>query len=137
MIRMAKDTVVLDICGMRPRTFGDENYEGPWRNHIADHVRRERAKGRMPGSHIRATKSDRFEVWMVFRLIRDSRPQDLDNLSKPVLDTLFCDSYSRKHVKGSLYTVDDSQIWKLHLEKKVVSNEKEEGVSIVIEFYTP
>ena len=48
MIRMAKDTIVFDVRGMRPRTFGDENYEGPWRNHIAEYVRRERVEGRIP-----------------------------------------------------------------------------------------
>ena len=130
---MIPERVSLNIKGMRPRTFGDENYEGPWRNHIAEHVRQEREEGKIPESHSRATKRDRFEVWMVFRLVRDSRPQDLDNLSKPVLDTLFCDSYSRKHVKGALYKVDDSQIWKLHLEKQLIGAESESGVSIAID----
>ena len=132
MIRMGQETVNLDIRGKRPRTFGDENYEGPWRRYIANYLEQQKANGRIPESHVRATDNDRFEVWMSFYLVEESRPQDLDNLSKPVLDTLFCDRYSRKHVKGALYQVDDYHVWKLHLEKRLVESEREAGVSITI-----
>ena len=132
MIMVGQEQVRLNIRGMQPRTYSNE--EGFWRKYIANYLMQERAGGRIPESHIRVTESDRFEVWMVFHLVKDSRPKDLDNLSKPVLDTLFCDRYSRKHAKGALYQVDDYHVWKLHLEKRLVESEKDAGVSITIAF---
>ena len=136
MISMNQDRVKLDIRGKRPRPYSTKG-EGPWRNFVASHVRDARIKGGIPELFTLATEGDRFEIWLVFHLVEVRQPPDLDNLSKSVLDTLFCDRSSNKYVKGALFQIDDCHVWKLHLEKKVVSNEKEEGVSIVIDFYTP
>jgi hypothetical protein len=122
---------------MSPVTFGGDKREGPWRKHIADHVSGRLKEDSVPESHLSAGQSDFFEVSMVFHLQRSGRPKDLDNLAKPILDTLFRYKYKGKINEGVLYKVEDHQVWKLHLEKRLVDNEDETGVSLRIEIFTP
>lgn len=58
---------------------------------------------------------------------------DLDNLAKPVLDTLF--NVRRPQVKdisltGAMFPVDDDRVFKLTLEKRQVSDDRGEGVQV-------
>ena len=132
---MPQGCIEFDIRGMTPRPFST-NGEGPWRKYIADYIAQEIEMGIIPDSHILADDSDYFEVSIVFHisrsLLQGSTPPNLDNLSKPVLDTLFRDKYSRKHIKGALYRIDDHHVWKLSLEKRMVDSPQEEGVSLRI-----
>ena len=135
---MSGDCIEFDIRGMTPRPSSTD--EGPWRKYIADSVAQEVAIGAIPDSHLFAGDSDYFEVSMVFHILRSElyggNSPDLDNLSKPVLDTLFCDKRNSKHCKGALYQIDDHLVWKLSLEKRPVDSPQEAGVSLRISILT-
>ena len=132
---MSGDCITLDIRGMTPRPFST-NGEGQWRKYIADYIAQKIENEAIPHSHLFVRDTDHFEVSMVFHIPRNvlqgSNPPDLDNLSKPVLDTLFCDRYSRRHIKGTLYKIDDHLVWKLSLEKRAVDSQQEAGMSLRI-----
>lgn len=60
---------------------------------------------------------------------------DLDNLAKPVLDTFFRSHYPQvkdPNLTGALFDVDDSRVFKLTLEKRLVSAVANEGVDVVV-----
>ena len=132
---MPQDCIELDIRGVRPRTYST-NEEGSWRKYIADYIAKEIEMGVIPDSRLLAGDFDYFEVSIVFHIPRSvlqgSNPPDLDNLVKPILDTLFCDKGSNKFSKGALYKIDDHHVWKLYAEKRMVDSPEEEGVSLRI-----
>ena len=72
-----------------------------------------------------------FEVELEFCVHPDRllRGNDLDNLAKPVLDTLFTQSRPSKHPTGALFGVDDGQVVDLKLRKTAA---QEEGVRVAI-----
>jgi len=60
---------------------------------------------------------------------------DLDNLAKPMLDTLFQTRNAQVKdlsLTGALFNVDDDRVFKLILEKRLVSTGAEEGVDIKV-----
>lgn len=77
----------------------------------------------------------RFSVRVRFFLGRNLSRADLDNLAKPVLDTLF-QPYQPQvkdlSLTGALFQVDDSSVYQLCLEKLLVSDPSEEGADISI-----
>jgi len=91
----------------------------------------QRAEGEPQG----ISQSTRFSVEIVF-LMMDSRlgPADLDNLAKPVLDTLFRSRHPQKDrsLTGALVDVDDDRVFKLLLEKRSVVAEGDEGIDVCV-----
>jgi hypothetical protein len=60
---------------------------------------------------------------------------DLDNLAKPVLDTLFLSRYPQvkdRSLTGAAFRLDDDRVYSLNLAKLPVEDESEEGVSVVV-----
>jgi hypothetical protein len=60
---------------------------------------------------------------------------DLDNLAKPVLDTLFAprpNPNAPVEISGAVFDAHDSQITELTLRKKVASTQADLGVRIVV-----
>ena len=77
-----------------------------------------------------------FSVTLVFLMKPGSIERaDLDNLAKPVLDTLF---YSRnaqvqdKELTGAMFDVDDDRVFQLIAVKKLVVGPNDEGIDITI-----
>jgi hypothetical protein len=138
---MSQDYVELEIRGMKPRTFGNGNSEESWRRYIADYVAQKKDEGKIPESHLNADSSTRFEISLVFYLLEDKlkakNGNDIDNLAKPVLDTIFFSPPKGRTPKrvfptGALYRIDDSAVWKLYLEKRVAGSPEKAGVSMRI-----
>ena len=129
---MSTDIVELDIRGMVPKTYSSS--EEQWRKYIFDFAVAEKSRGRIPKSHLRADDSVHFEVSIIFYILPANNPCDIDNLSKPVLDALFLSPMGTSLYKGALYRIDDHQVWKLNLEKRLVESVKDAGVSIAIAF---
>ena len=77
-----------------------------------------------------------FSVTLVFRLKSGSIERaDLDNLAKPVLDTLFKSRNAQgqgKELTGAMFDVDDDRVFHLMVEKKPVIGPEDEGVDITI-----
>ena len=136
MIKVSKDTIELDIRGNWPRTFGDKNTEWPWREFVVNQVNRMKSEGVIPQRFLVANSSDCFEISIVFHIqsnrSRSNPSSDLDNLSKPVLDSLFYSPTGICPFKGALFQIDDHHVWKLHLEKRLAESKKDAGVSITI-----
>jgi hypothetical protein len=77
-----------------------------------------------------------FTVWLTFHLTSARyRDSDLDNLAKPVLDTLFHARYAQArvpYVTGVLFAVPDERVVKLVLEKRLADSLDDQGVNIVV-----
>jgi hypothetical protein len=77
-----------------------------------------------------------FDVRLLFRMSRSNIDRaDLDNLAKPVLDTVFLPRNTQvrdRSLTGTLFAVDDDRVVSLHLEKHLVSSNAEEGVDVHI-----
>ena len=61
---------------------------------------------------------------------------DLDNLAKPVLDTIFLSTNPQvrdRSLTGALFEVDDKRVIQLAVEKQLVSRPEEEGCDVSIE----
>jgi hypothetical protein len=62
---------------------------------------------------------------------------DLDNLAKPVLDTLFLARYSQVKdplLAGALFRVDDCVVYRLSIEKCLATSSRGEGVDITVQW---
>ncbi len=76
------------------------------------------------------SSSARFSVDIIFFLTPGNTPggTELDNLAKPVLDTLF--RARKQQPTGTLFDTHDTNVYKLTLEKRLVSTQEEEGVEV-------
>jgi hypothetical protein len=120
--------LTIHVIGQRPVPWGCGELE--WRAAVA---REARAAG---GPSVPVPLSAQFSLGLVFRM-RGDRIQhaDLDNLAKPVLDTLFLSRQSQVRdpsLAGALFSVDDDRVFRLSLEKCVVPSAVGEGVDIEI-----
>lgn len=61
-----------------------------------------------------------------------TRNGDLDNLAKPVLDTLFRQSRRSVHPVASIFLCDDCHLHELTLKRFLVTSPDEEGATITI-----
>ncbi|MFZ5555263.1 MAG: hypothetical protein ACOZDY_00845 [Pseudomonadota bacterium] len=62
---------------------------------------------------------------------------DLDNLAKPVLDTIFCARFAQapsRDVTGVLFDVDDARLYHLTVEKRIAAAETDEGVDVTVDW---
>jgi Holliday junction resolvase RusA-like endonuclease len=115
------------LRGVRPVPFAGGEAEKPWWQTLATQAQAVRAKRSFPA----VASSARFAVDIVFFLMPKNTPggSDLDNLAKPVLDTLF--KGRKQPPTGTLFDVHDTNVIKLTLEKRLVSTEEEEGVDVM------
>lgn len=123
---MSSRQISISVRGVKPVPWGSN--EWAWRNAIAGEARKQhQSKVVLHGG---------FEVLVVFYLPRSTLKQsDLDNLAKPVLDTLFLSNYSQvedKTLTGALFKLDDSHVTKLSLEKQLANLAQEEGTEITV-----
>ena len=82
--------------------------------------------------------AETFHVTLIFFLEESRyRDSDLDNLAKPVLDTIFLiDRPQTKDttITGALVWRNDGAVTRLTLEKRPVSDLKDVGVDVTIEW---
>lgn len=128
--------VNVSVRGMTPRPCASNENENrnetKWRRRLADERRCVRAHSQLST----ITTATHFSVTIVF-LMQKTRIEgvDLDNLAKPVLDTIFCSRYAQVKdlsLTGAIFDVDDDRVFKLDLEKRVVASSADEGVDITI-----
>lgn len=118
--------IFIKVVGIKPAPWAGKEWD--WRKAIA--VEASKQFQEHPVS-----KSD-FEVSIMFYLTQSTfEKSDLDNLAKPVLDTIFLPNNPQvkdKTLTGSLIKLDDSLVKKLNLEKRIVSNSQDEGAEIIV-----
>jgi Holliday junction resolvase RusA-like endonuclease len=120
--------LTITVAGQRPVPWACN--EWVWRAAVAQVTRT------VDSAPVSVPASTSFSITLIFRM-QPARMQrtDLDNLAKPVLDTLF--HAKRPQVRdpaltGALFDCDDDRVYQLTLEKRAVSSAPEEGVDISI-----
>jgi hypothetical protein len=122
-------SVVFEVRG-RPPVGGGTSARWEWRRALADRARRVRSDHRLSVVSPTAT----FDVVVRFLLLpRRALGADLDNLVRPVLNTLFSsrDEQADATLTGTLFVADDARIYRLAVEKRVVEDAADEGVMVV------
>ena len=118
------------VQGMKPIPWGSNEWS--WRMAIAEQARAERPQQQI----VSVANTTRFSVAIVFFMTEAHiQRADLDNLAKPVLDTLFRIRNAQVRdmsLTGALFNVDDDCVYKLSLEKEVVPDAQNEGVQVTI-----
>jgi Holliday junction resolvase RusA-like endonuclease len=121
---MNKKQISINVRGIKPAPWANKEWD--WRKAIAVE-----AKKQSQGVPVLRTE---FEVSIIFYLLQSTFDKsDLDNLAKPVLDTLFLPNNPQvkdRTLTGALIELDDSQVNKLSLEKRLVSSRQDEGAEI-------
>ena len=117
-------TIVLEVTGS-PSPWANGPREAAWRHAIWQH-----AVAAVPVPFEKSLRPHKMTV--EFRMI-SSRRGDLDNLAKPVLDTLFRQSRKSSHPVGSMFECDDCYLNELMLRRCTVDLPSEEGATITIE----
>src|SRR5688572_2934894 len=125
---MASDPLVLRIIG-RPSPWANGPHEAEWRMQIAHQTSCALSK-----AFDRSLRPS--SVVVEFRML-PRRRGDLDNLAKPVLDTLFRQSRTSKHPVAQLFDCDDCEVHELVLRRIQVHSESEEGEDITIHLAPP
>ena len=118
-------SLFVKVRGCRPRTFGNTEAELPWKTHVYQSVLAVRAET--------GAVDCPAKIKLIFYLVKTGHSgQDLDNLAKPVLDTLFKPSAGCKHpeLAGALFACDDCILADLHLQRVWVDVPRDEGVDI-------
>lgn len=116
--------IVLEIFG-RQSPWANQPHEGIWREQIAQQSREV-----IPKPFDASIRPVRATV--EFRMIA-ARRGDLDNLAKPVLDTLFRQSRKSVFPVASVFLCDDCHLHELSLKRVAVASVEEEGAVITIE----
>jgi Holliday junction resolvase RusA-like endonuclease len=116
----------FSVDGVLPVNWNSN--EWAWRAAIAAAARKQAE------SKITVDPSTHYTVALDFRLppLQAARA-DLDNLAKPVLDTLFTVRYPQVKVlqlTGALFDVDDDRVFNLRVTKQQVSDAAQAGVSV-------
>jgi hypothetical protein len=117
---------------MTPVPWGSPPNEEKWRRLVAAEARRVRASTALPP--VSTTTHFTVEIAFLLNGTNIERP-DLDNLAKPVLDTLFrvrCPQVPDRTLTGALFDVDDDRVFKLTTTKVLVHGKMEEGADIRI-----
>ena len=125
--------ITLSVRGMKPIPWGSN--EMAWRKFIAD-----QARAKFGQEKWEISAQTRFSMEVMFLMKEDNiQRADLDNLAKPVLDTLFRVRYAQvKDLSrtGALFSVDDDRVFKLLLEKQVVHAADDEGIEVHMSWET-
>jgi double-stranded uracil-DNA glycosylase len=122
--------IELRVRGARPVPWGTGEWS--WRAELAKAARQVIAVSPVP----RPPPDAAFTVLLTFYLspARHS-DSDLDNLAKPVLDTLFHARYVQARVPdvtGVLFGVPDERVVKLVLEKRLAGFMDDQGIDVVV-----
>jgi hypothetical protein len=124
--------VMVFVRKQRPIPWGCN--EWMWRKAVSDEARKVRSTQEdvLPA----VTQDIHFSVTLVFLMKPDGLERaDLDNLAKPVLDTLFHSRNAQvqdKELTGALFDVDDDRVFQLIAVKKLVVGSDDEGIDITI-----
>lgn len=122
--------IEIGVRGMHPvPAFSERERLMPWRQHIQSQVRQN-------AKHV-ALISERtmFEVELTFYLQQERLyTTDLENLSIPVLNTLFRDQRESPYPRGVLFDVSDSQVVLLKLVKTLPLDPADVGVFIRVQW---
>jgi double-stranded uracil-DNA glycosylase len=118
------------VRGARPVPWGTGEWS--WRAEVARAALQVSAVSPVPTPHADAG----FTVFLTFYLapVRH-RDSDLDNLAKPVLDTLFHARHVQARVPdvtGVLFDVPDERVVKLVLEKRLADRMDDQGIDVVV-----
>jgi hypothetical protein len=127
---MQPNRIEVFVRGMPPRPCATK--EEPWRRVVADSC------AKMTCDHEALSKVVAFEVTLVF-FLSPARCQDtdLDNLAKPILDTIFLidrPQTSDPTLTGALVRRNDNTIRRLTLEKRPELDTEHLGVDILVEW---
>jgi hypothetical protein len=129
------EEVKIEVRGVNPVPWGSN--EWAWRKALADGAREVRAVAWEP---LEGQPFPRFSVEVVFWMVGSRLERaDLDNLAKPVLDTLFLPRYAQVKdlsLTGALFRLDDDRVFRLTLEKHEVPTVEEAGLDVVIRWET-
>lgn len=121
---MMDKPIKFEVKG-EPSTWGTKK-QWKWREKIKNEIEKK----------TEVEKDIRFKVTINFK-VNDTK-KDLDNLAKPVLDTLFkirnpqSEAKNRK-LYGALFDVDDDRVCELILKKEIPKDGENEGAEIKIE----
>src|SRR5437899_2766396 len=123
--------VSFQVRGNSPAPFGGN--EWAWRSAIA-------ARTRDVASAVQTLPPPdaRFAVELVFYVKSSNFERaDLDNLAKPVMDTVFLPRNAQvqeRSLTGVLFQFDDGRVVRLTAEKRLVWQSEEEGVDVLIDW---
>lgn len=123
-------SVVVAVRG-RPPVGGGSSARWEWRRAIAERAREVRRSNGLTA----LTGSETFEVGVRFFLLpRRALGADLDNLVRPVLNTLFSsrDEQADPTLTATLFTAEDARVYRLVVEKRSVEDPAAEGVEVVV-----
>src|SRR5207237_3854509 len=128
-------SVSIKVFGRRPIPWGNNEWE--WRSALAEKARALKPQFQLPALPTKLV----YAVEITFFFTISGFPwADLDNLAKPVLDTLFR-TYNPQvkdlTLTGALVDADDSYVTRLVLEKRQVQSPAEEGAEIQVICVTP
>jgi Endodeoxyribonuclease RusA len=107
-----------------------------WREAIRDEVRSAYPRAPFPYPPLET----KFDVEVTFRMTPkdlDKPALDLDNLVKPVLDTIFTSQNVSPEVTGVLFPVNDTWVFRLVLEKARVETPQDQGADITVTLHPP
>ena len=116
----------IAIRGMRPSPSANERREVAWRHKIAEEI------AKRVNRPLNVPADTQFELRITFYIESAQlfRAGDLDNLAKPVLDTLFQQSRPTELPTARLFTVDDGYVTSLQPAKHGVKKSSDEGADI-------
>ena len=130
-----------------------DDHPNPWRIQVRGHPAsvksigwREAIRDAVTANYPRAPFTStpmetKFAVEATFRMTPEdlARPAvDLDNLAKPVLDTLFTSrNVSKTRLTGVLLRVNDTWVFRLLLEKVEVKTPQEQGADLTVTWRPP
>ena len=137
--------LAFTVRGMTPRPYSTEGVE-EWRRRLVEAAKQLRVDGRRENP----PQGTRFAVRIVFlmtsaHVVQQGAQQgpDLDNLAKPVLDSVFRGSggadvgAQEQGLTGALIDADDKWVFSLRTEKREVPRGEHEGAVVIIEWETP
>lgn len=120
--------VAFEVRGVAPVFGGSTRWL--WRRRLGEAATR--ARDGMPD----AAPAGPFELAVVFFLLPlRLEHNDLDNMAKPILDTLFWSGnvqVAEPGLTGTLFAVPDSRVFRMTVEKRSVDRAADEGVHITV-----
>jgi hypothetical protein len=123
-------SLTLGLRGVSP-VGGGSSARWAWRRAIAQKARRIRGEHSLGDVPLDAA----YELEIVFFLLPGrARDADVDNLVRPLLNTLFDsrDEQADRALTATLFDAEDAQIHRLIIEKRVVADPAEEGIDVTV-----
>ena len=127
---MTISTYEFDVRGSRPRPWGIPKDTNEWREFLAERIRKFQVRTIPKNSLVECQVKIDFFITIKYLFV-----SDLDNLAKPVIDTIFLPKnpqVKNRELTGVVFKDDDAYINVLELRKICVDSEEDEGVVINI-----